>query len=233
MDVASLSTPTFFQLQEEERYRLARALMDGPGQVLANTLVELEHSLAIIDTYPKAAVAGIAALREEVRQGLSDLKTLVAELQPPLLSEMGLAQCLRQYLSQFARRSGIQVECTGYDALQERLPSVIETAIFRIMQEALANVAQHSGATRVHVLIARRGDELQLRVQDNGQGFVKSQNGNAKRRQLGLAGMNDRAALVGGRLHVFSEAGKGLRVELTVPYHGGQEELDTSKGGTP
>ncbi len=224
----SLSTPTFFQLQEEERYRLARALMDGPGQILANTLVELEHSLTLIQTSPGAALAGITALRDEVRRGLTELKAFVAELQPPLLAELGLGPSLSSYVEQFGARYNLAVECTGADRLHDRLPSVIETAVFRIVQEALANVVAHSGATRVHVHMARIANQLQVQVEDNGRGFAGQGPTGSKKRQLGLVGMYDRATLVGGHLQIFSETGKGLRVVLTVPYHA---QLDETVGG--
>ncbi len=224
----SLSTPTFFQLQEEERYRLARALMDGPGQILANTLVELEHSLTLIQTNPDAAIAGIASLRDEVRTGLAELKAFVAELQPPLLAELGLGPALHNYVKTFGARYNIVAECSGGDTLRERLPSVIETAVFRIVQEALSNVVTHSGATRVHVHLARIANQLQVQVEDNGRGFAGQELSGPKKRQLGLVGMYDRATLVGGHLQIFSEAGKGLRVVLTVPYHA---QLDETVGG--
>ncbi len=215
----SLSTPTFFQMQEEERYRLARALMDGPGQVLANTLVELEHSLTLLQTRPEAAISGLTSLRDEVRAGLAELKSFVAELQPPLLAELGLGPSLTQYVEKFGARYHLVAECIGGDTIRERLPSVIETAVFRIVQEALANVVAHSRATRVRVQIARVANQLQVQVEDNGRGFTTPELSGPKRRQLGLVGMYDRATLVGGHLQIFSEAGKGLRVVLTVPYH--------------
>jgi signal transduction histidine kinase len=231
IDFNSLSTPTFFQLQEEERYRLAHALMDGPGQVLANALVELEHSLALLETNPQAAQAGIASLRDEIRGGLAQLKTFVAELQPPLLAELGLGPSLRQYAENFGLRNGLEVECNGCNRVRARLPDTIETAVFRIVQEALANVAAHSGATSVRVRLARVANQVQVEVEDNGRGFATREPADPKRRQLGLVGMADRARLVGGHLQIFSEAGKGLRVVLTVPYHGQAEESTPAAGG--
>ncbi len=230
-DVASLSTPTFFQLQEEERYRLARALMDGPGQILANSLVELDNSLALIESNPRAAIPGLAALRDEIRASLADLKHMVSELQPPLLAELGLGPSLRHYTESVAARNGLEAEILGWQNLGERFPSVIEIAVFRIVQEALSNVVQHSGATHVRVQLARLNNSLQIQVEDNGRGFAGHEADGQQRRQLGLVGMNDRATLVGGHLKIFSEAGKGLRVVVVVPYHADQDEPDPA-GGT-
>ncbi len=231
-DIDWLSTSTFFQLQEEERYRLAHALMDGPGQILANALVELQHSLTLIDSEPAEASAGIRALADEIRVGLAELKVYVAELQPPLLAELGLSASLRQYTETLSERTGLDIRCHGCDRLGERLPATIEMAVFRIVQEALANVVAHSGATHVQVRLARAANRLTVEVQDNGRGFGVREPHDPKRRKLGLAGMYDRAALVGGHLQIFSEAGKGMRVVLTVPYHGQELELVRAKGGS-
>ncbi len=223
-DSRLLSTSAFFQLQEEERYRLARALMQGPGQILANTLLELEHSLSLLKTNPQAARAGLDSLREEVRGGLAQLKSLVAELQPPLLQEMGLGPSLQHYVTDFGVRNRIEVECEGCSSLRERLPSTIETAVFRIVQEALANVLAHSGATRVQVQVEHVANQLQVQIQDNGRGF-QQESGTVRHRQLGLVAMREWAELVGGHLQLFSEAGKGLRVVVTVPYHAQTEDI--------
>jgi signal transduction histidine kinase len=226
----SLSVPTFFQLQEEERYRLARALMDGPGQILANTLIELENCLPLIEVDPKAAKSGISLLREEVRSGLSQLKTFVAELQPPLLAEMGLGQSLMQYVKSFGARNELKVECVGCDTMRERLPITMETAIFRIVQEALSNVLAHSGARNVVIELERQANQVRLEIRDNGRGFAPREVVGTNHRQLGLIGMYDRAKLVGGQLQIYSEARKGTRVVLNVPYHWHDESLGASGG---
>ncbi|MGE5138663.1 MAG: sensor histidine kinase, partial [Rudaea sp.] len=224
-----LSTPTFFQFQEEERYRIARAVLEGPGQILANTLMELEHALVLLDGDPAAVRQGLTSLRDEVRQGLDALKAFAAELQPPLLEELGLAACLSQYAVEFGARNRIEIECEGLEAVRDRLPATIETAIFRIVQEALANVAAHSKATSARVRVKRAAAQFVIEVQDNGRGFSTKAPA-PKRRQLGMISMQDRAQLVGGHLQVFSEPGKGLRVVVTVPYHG--QATDQVDGGT-
>jgi two-component system, NarL family, sensor histidine kinase DegS len=230
IDTPALSVPTFFQLQEEERYRLAHALMDGPGQILANTLVELENCLPLIESDPGGATAGISSLREEIRSGLARLKTFVAELQPPLLAEMGLGPSLRQYVENFGSRNEIKVECLGCETMRERLPITMETAIFRIVQEALANILEHSGAAKVVVQIERVPNQVRLEVRDNGRGFAPQEVTSVNRRQLGLVGMYDRAMLIGGQLQIYSEARKGTRVVLIVPYHLHEEDLEASGG---
>jgi two-component system sensor histidine kinase DegS len=228
----ALVTPfTFLQLQEEERYRLARALMSGPGQILANTLMEVESSLPLVETNARLALEGLSALRQELRDGLAELKDYVAELQPPLLAEMGLGPCITQYASRFSRRTGILTECIGCSSFRERYPGTIEVAIFRILQEALGNVERHSQASRVRVTLSWRASQLRLVVQDNGRGFAPSGVEEPRARQLGLIMMRDRAELVGGSLKIYSEAGRGVRLVVSIPYHGhSQHEISAPRG---
>lgn len=230
IDASSLSIPVFFQFQEEERYRVARALMRGPGQILANTLVELEHCIPLIGSDPSAAEEGISALREEIRSGFEELKSLVAELQPPLLDEMGLGPSLKKYAENLQARNNIEIDCAGCESVSDRLPFTMETAIFRIVQEALGNVLAHSGATVATVQIARIANQVCVEVSDNGRGFNAKEGARAKPRQLGLIGMYDRASLIGGQLQIYSQVRKGTRVVLKVPYHIHEEDIRASGG---
>jgi two-component system sensor histidine kinase DegS len=231
---STLNPSIFLQLQEEERQRLAHALMDGPGQILANALMEVEYSLPLLEKNPRVAKAGLDALREELRQGLKQLQNYVAELRPPLLDEMGLGASVNQYVRNFQTRTGLQAECRGCEHFHERYPVTIEIALFRILQEALTNVQTHSKATRVQVELARNTNQIQMTIQDNGRGFALRATGLVKKRQLGLIAMRDRAELLGGQLQLFSEVGKGVRVLVTIPYHGHAVEnptLPATEGG--
>ncbi len=229
---STLDPTTFLQLQEEERQRLAHALMSGPGQVLANTLMEVEYSLPLLEKNPQVAIAGLKALRKELRDGLAQLKEYVAELQPPLLQEMGLGASVQQYVKKFGERTGIRAECRGCEQLHERYPTTIELALFRVLQEALTNVAAHAQASMVRVELFRSVNRIRLSVQDNGRGLALRTQGAAKKRQLGLIAMRDRVELLGGQMQLFSEAGRGVRVLVTIPYHGHAAEPHTSEGET-
>ena len=224
---STLNPSIFLQLQEEERQRLARALMDGPGQILANALMEVEYSLPLLEKNPRVAQAGLDALRDELRQGLVQLKNYVAELRPPLLDEMGLGPSINQYVRNFGERTGVHAECRGCEKFHERYPGTIEVALFRILQEALMNVQTHAKATRVNVDLERNANQIQMTIQDNGRGFALRAIGVPKKRQLGLIAMRDRAELLGGQMQVFSEVGKGVRVLVTIPYHGHSAEHPT------
>lgn len=225
----NLDPSIFMQLQEEERQRLAHSLMQGPGQVLANALMEIEYSLPLMEKNPQVAIMGLNALRDELREGLTQLKNYVAELQPPLLEEMGLGPSIYQYIRQFSERTGIGFECNGCEHFQERYPKTIELTLFRILQEALTNVETHAQATGVRVELTKEAHLVQMTVQDDGRGFAPLTSGLPKKRQLGLIVMRDRAEFLGGQMQLFSELGRGVRLIVTIPYHGHAE--DAAKQG--
>lgn len=220
VDSAMLSKAVVVQTQEEERYRLARALQNGPGQLLANAALEIETSVRLLEEQPEAAREGLTALVAELRQGLADLRDLIAELQPPLLSEFGLAYGLQRYTASFRKKTDIAVSLNGWEALVERLPSTMEMAIFRIIQEALENVRTHARATHVDINLHCTAEQMVVTIGDNGRGFASGNGPLPSGRRLGLVAMSDRAELLGGQLQVFSEPGRGVRVVLTVPLHG-------------
>ena len=213
---ASLATAVVVQTQEEERYRLARSLQEGPGQLLANAALEIETCLQLMDDQPAAAREGLTALLDELRLGLTNVRELVAELQPSLLNDFGLQASLEKYAETYSKRTGIRVALRGWDALTERFPPTMELAIFRIVQEALDNVREHSRAHQADVGLELSLDRLTVTVSDNGNGFDTTQS-IAPGRRLGLVAMRDRADLLGGNLQVFSEPGHGVRVVLTAP----------------
>ncbi|HZQ05632.1 MAG TPA: sensor histidine kinase [Anaerolineae bacterium] len=229
-EASTLNPSTFLQLQEEERQRLAQALMTGPGQILANALMEIEYTLPLMQQNPDAAFSGLNALRNELREGLAQLQRYVAELQPPLLDEMGLGPSIQQYVQKFGESTGIAAECHGCEKFSVRYPVTIEITLFRILQEALMNVQTHSKATRVHVELTRGSDYVEMAVKDNGRGFAPRTQALPNKRQLGLIAMRDRAELLGGQMQLFSENGRGVRVVVRIPYHGHPTELPNQGG---
>jgi two-component system, NarL family, sensor histidine kinase DegS len=215
-----LSKAIVVQTQEEERYRLARALQSRVAQIFANAALEVETSLRLMDEQPEAARDGLSALITELRQGLSDVRDLIAELQPPLLGEFGLAASLDKYTHEFTERTHIVCNLSGWETLVERLPSTMEMAIFRIIQEALENVRTHAQATIVQISLEQSTGNLVVTVADNGRGFATTNGPIPAGRRLGLVAMSDRAELMGGQLQVFSEPARGVQVVLTVPLLG-------------
>ncbi len=206
------------QTQEEERYRLAHLLQSGPAQLLANAALEIETCLQLMNEQPDTARAGLTALLLELRQGLGDVRELITELQPPLLSELGLTASLRKYVDALNKQNGLRIQLTGWDALTKRLPATMEVAVFRIVQEALENVRDHARATHATVTLEAEPEQLRVTIADDGQGFDATR-GVTNGRRLGLVAMRDRAEALGGNLHIFTEPGRGVRVVLIAPLH--------------
>lgn len=215
-DPATQATAIIVQAEEEERYRLAKILQQGPAQVLANATMEIETCLLLMRTNPEIAQTGLQQLRAELETGLQNLRAIIAGLQPPLLKEMGLVVALEKCVEQITKQSDLRITMRGWEQLTERLPGTVELAIFRILQEALENVRDHSRASHAEVTLAQHGDQLHITIADNGRGFASN---SASGRRLGLVAMRDRAALLGGDLKVYSETGRGVRVVLTMPWH--------------
>jgi two-component system sensor histidine kinase DegS len=205
------------QSQEEERAQLARELEDGVGQLLANAIFELASCRHLLASDQEAVSVGLDALQTELEQGLTDIRHTITNLEPStILSNFGLGGGIRRYLEQYQTTTGLETQLR-MQANIGRLPSIIETAIFRVIQEALANVDHHAKATRVDVIVAEDDGALQFSVIDNGDGLIADKIGAAKR-NLGLARMVDYAELLNGELKILSEPGQGTQVILRIPY---------------
>jgi signal transduction histidine kinase len=196
--------------QEAERRRLALELHDETGQALTSILLGLK-AIGAAKTAEDAARAE-ADVRILVVQALQDVRALAVELRPSALDDFGLGPALERLAQTFAERSGIEtsVEAT----LDSRLPAEIETTFYRVVQEALSNVVKHAGATRVSVLVTRRGGSVVAMVEDDGVGFATD---DVREDALGLLGMRERLALVGGTLEIESRDGAGTTVAAQVP----------------
>lgn len=204
------------KIQENERRTIARELHDEIGQALTAVKISLQSLPLESDS------AGRARRIEEalriVDHALEQVRSLSLDLHPSQLDDLGLIAALRWYLDRQSRIAGFEVRF-GADPLPGRLHPEIATACFRIVQEALTNVLRHAGARRVSVELRRRGAELELAVEDDGKGFDVAA---ARRRaahgaSLGLASMEERVALAGGRLELASAPGEGTRVRVRLP----------------
>jgi PAS domain S-box-containing protein len=244
------------QAQEAERRHLARELHDEIGQVLTAVKLNLQGAMRLTslwqlpsppDATPSASVASTRGsgevgerLQESieiVEQALGQVRDLSLNLRPSLLDDLGLAPALRWYVDRLTARSSLSAQLS-IDLPPQRLPSEIETASFRVVQEALTNVSRHSGATLVQVEVrslwgtldcdqqnagSRRGEApaipmIELVVRDNGQGFdVRQARERAAGSSLGLLGMEERVALVGGRLSIESSVGQGTTLRAVLP----------------
>ena len=202
--------------QEDERRRIAREMHDQFGEQLTS----LSRGIGLL----KEATADRSDLSAHVRaiEGISqqldrDVDQLVWELRPTALDDLGLRAALTNYIQTWSARANVPAELRTSGLLDERLPSETESALYRIAQEALTNVARHANATKVDVILERYADSVLLIVEDNGVGF-EEENGAASD-GFGLLGMNERASLVGATLQIESAMGKGTTVllRMTVP----------------
>ena len=215
--------------QEEERRRVAYEVHDGLAQVASAAYQHLQNYAA---DNPPSSSRGREELDEALemlRHTVGEARAVVADLRPTVLDDFGLARALRL---QVERLSEEGIEATFEEDLGGgRLPEVVETALFRVAQEALTNARKHSGAQRVRVALGRRGQALRLEVRDWGRGFAADQGAKGEAgpgERVGLSSMQERVALLGGRLEVRSEPGAGTAVVAEVPL---AEEGPAEGGG--
>jgi two-component system sensor histidine kinase UhpB len=198
--------------QEEERRRLARDLHDEVNQALTAILLRLQ---ALREEAPEELLPQIGALKSLVNQAMEELLRLARQLRPASLDDLGLIAAIEGQLARFSEQTGIQAVLHNEGA-PEAITEEQQTVIYRVVQEALSNTAQHSGATFVDFeLRVFPSHGVELRVRDNGQGFDVSGQGDGD--GIGLSGMAERARLVGGELSVTSAPGSGTRVRLYIP----------------
>jgi signal transduction histidine kinase len=195
--------------QELERRRLARELHDETGQALTSILLGL-RSVEEADGDEGRALA-IAELRELVTTTLHDVRRLAVELRPKALDDFGLEPALERLVSGFGESTGIAVELET--TLDERLPAEIETALYRIVQEALTNIVKHAHARRVSIVVMRRGNAIATLIEDDGRGFAPTEDSDG----LGVVGMRERVSLLDGTLQIESGAAGGTTIAVEVP----------------
>jgi signal transduction histidine kinase len=199
------------EAQELERARLARELHDETGQALTSILLGLKPLEQAAET--AEARDSIAAVRELVVSTLQDVRRLAVELRPSALDDFGLVPAVERLAETFREQSGIRVDLEALLG-EERLPTEVETALYRVVQEAFTNVIKHSGAERVSILLQRKDGAVMAVVEDDGAGFDPAA---TRADAIGLAGMQERVALVGGRLRIESTAGLGTTLVAEVP----------------
>ena len=204
--------------EEDERRRLARELHDQLGQHLTALTLGLAEVAKMLpaDSLAQRRLAVLQSLTEDITR---DARHLALELHPPELDDVGLASALRTYVAQWSERYGTDVEFEMTGLTEVPVPTEVATTIYRIVQEALTNIAKHAHATHVSVLVERVEGEMRLIVEDDGLGFeVERTIARATReRRLGVAGMHERAALVGGAVTIESSRGSGTTVYVRLP----------------
>src|SRR5690242_1190807 len=196
--------------QEEERARIAQDLHDEVNQALTAILLRLQA--AALDV-PHGLRSELKEIQTLAQQAMEELLTLARQLRPTALDDHGLVPALASQVSDFGERTGIRASFHRHGDLPT-LSDEEQLVLYRVTQESLSNVVQHSGASSVRVELSAVGRTV-LRVRDDGCGFAAPEPGKP-RKSLGVSGMRERALLVGGRLNVFSAPGEGTTIELTM-----------------
>jgi len=203
--------------QEEERRHVARELHDQLGQMLSKTLLTVDSSCAACE----GKQTQCPEISSDIRAMIDEVRMLAWNVRPSILDDYGLNRALEQYIGETAKRAGFALD------YQSAIPSdterfagpEVEATLYRIAQEAITNIIRHAKATQASVILMCRENEIVLLVEDNGVGF-DMEKGEAPR-ALGLMGMRERTALVGGELRIDSEVGKGTTVRVRIPLKSG------------
>ena len=198
---------------EEERKRIARELHDETAQLLAALLIRI-RVLRTAD--PQALGTLLDDMRREIGAALEGVRRFARGLRPPALDELGLVPAIESHVRSVAEIAGIPVTLEA-ESVEGSLSPEGELAVYRIVQEALSNVLRHAGATRARVRLRRETDQLLVTVEDDGRGFDAARVRSGDSGGLGLFGMSERAAYLGGRVDVKSTPGAGTRVCAEIP----------------
>lgn len=229
--------------QEEERYRVSREIHDGPAQDLANLIFQTSIAEKLIDYDPEEAKNTLRELRQQIRDCLVNVRQVIFDMRPMALDDLGLAPALNQLVGRLASRGVLSTEFS-IDGNSYELPKHVEIAIFRIVQEALNNVAHHAGTDKARLRLLYTPQALSVLVQDEGSGFDAEAEPEIPDMdhadeildedaehvgKFGLMGMRERAKIIGADLNIVSEPGKGTRVHLRVPSKIPAPSVDKAK----
>lgn len=222
MRIAELSGH-LLRAQEEERKRISRELHDETGQALM--VIRLYLGMLETTVGTRTARGKIRETLEVVDRTIEGIRRIIGRLSPLVLQELGLIAAVRKEAKDLAKSTGVKARV---NVSQEfgRLPAVLETAIYRVVQEALHNVAKHANANTVFIELSREGDVIRLLIEDDGIGMVAKPN--PARQTFGVAGMRERISTIGGKMKITSSRGKGTRIEVSTPVLSGlREESET------
>jgi two-component system sensor histidine kinase DegS len=210
--------------QEEERRRVAREIHDGPAQNLANIVLRLEITEKLLELDPKQAKNELQDLKALVRSNLQDIRRIIFDLRPMALDDLGIVPTLRRYMDNFESTYKILCEFQ-VEGRERRLVPAMEVAIFRLIQEAMTNVAKHAHSEKVKIELVFKEDITIARIIDFGQGFDYDAVLDNPGEHFGLIGMKERVEMFSGQFSIISPSGVGTTIELTIPYKK-EEEME-------
>jgi len=222
------------KVREEERTRIAREVHDELGQALTSCKLDLSWIASKLPRDLKPLQEKARALVAHIDATIQTVRRISAELRPGVLDHLGLLAALEWQAHDFQNRTGIRCEVRNNLSPDFALDPHLSTSLFRIFQETLTNIIRHAGATRVRVSLRKVRERIILTVRDNGRGITGPEISNAK--SMGLLGMRERAALLGGTFRIGPSArGTGTEVTVAVPLRGERQEPthEDTVGGRP
>jgi two-component system sensor histidine kinase NreB len=193
------------RIQEDERQRFSRELHDGIGQSLFSLLIQIDRLQHGLDSEE------LGTVRDEVSKIIEDVRGMAWELRPSVLDDLGVVPAIRSYIQTFSQHTAIEVNLRSN--VKQRLNVEVETAIYRIVQEALTNIRKYANVNKVDICLWEDEEMIEASVIDYGQGFSLQE----KRPGVGLFSMEERARVVGGALTIDSAPGQGTAVQFKVP----------------
>jgi two-component system, NarL family, sensor histidine kinase DegS len=205
------------EAQEEERKRLSREIHDGPAQMMANVMMRSDLTEKVYrERGGEEAMQEIRSIRKMVRNALYEVRRIIYDLRPMALDDLGLVPTLRKYLDTIEDYNKCAVYKFTHMGQDKRLPSRLEVALFRLVQEAVQNASKHANATEIIVELEIQRSFISVVVKDNGKGFNINEK---KENTFGLIGMGERVDLLEGQLSIDSTIGIGTVVTIRVPVN--------------
>ncbi len=201
------------QSSDHERQLIAYEIHDGLAQQLAGAIMQFQVYDHVKGTKPADAASAFQAGMTMLQQSHFETRRLISGVRPPILDEEGIVAAVSHLVNEERRKNGPKIEYLSHVEF-DRLTPILENAVYRIVQEALANACQHSQSKKVRVELEQSGDSLRIQVRDYGVGFRLDE---IKGDRFGLEGICERARLLGGKADIQSEKGKGTRIEVELP----------------
>jgi two-component system sensor histidine kinase DegS len=206
------------QSQEAERRKIARELHDGPAQTMASMLIRLDFVQQLWDNDISKINEELHNIKKMSRESLDDIRRIMFDLKPALIHEEEFYYTLRDYFRDFQTKYDFNIDFVMFGD-KKKYDIALESAIFRIVQEAINNIRKHSGTQKAMVKLEDNGRNLTLIIKDEGIGF-NARNPVPEGESYGIVGMKERTQLLGGRLEINSQPGEGTQIIITVPLEG-------------
>jgi two-component system, NarL family, sensor histidine kinase UhpB len=205
-------------VQEEERKRIARSLHDDTGQSLSTLMIHLDRLEKQVPPENEALLERLRAIRQMAAESLECLRSIIYDLRPAILDDLGLVAAIRWYARTNLEEAGINVVLDLPDDLPS-IPPALSTTLFRVAQEGVNNIVRHSQAKQTTIRMGMRGNEVYLNLHDDGHGFAPLENGHAAMdlQHWGLVGIQERIELVGGRMSITTDPEHGTTLRVNAP----------------